>query len=218
MGQIDKSEQIIIAEVSNYAVYGRNLIAVRFPNMNKNKGSYMPHIIRIALCMLLIAAAIYRDRLFPVANSTFRFIVGIFFGLFSIIAIIRLILTFDALYDVYEYRKKTADTKQIRKTFSYSLEDMITAIAENDIIDIEAVLGTQSIHIGSSSDLDHGSNQYCDKRYYIGDDEYMTVSQFKNALLDLFPDRIIRVHSIDDLSPEDTDIVNLRKRGKNDGY
>ena len=170
------------------------------------KWVYSKPVIQIVLCMAMIATAIRRDAIFPIKNTTIKLITDVMFGTLTIFSVIRLVLAFDSLYNVYEYRKNTGDVKQKKQSCLYKLEDMIKTIEENDIIEIEVAAGTQSMYIGSSSNLEPGSNKFYEKIYYIGDDEYIAAGPFKSALLKLFPDQIICVKSIDHLSPEDMSI------------
>ena len=94
------------------------------------KWVYSKPVIQIVLCMAMIATAIRRDAIFPIKNTTIKLITDVMFGALTIFSIIRLVLAFDSLYDVYEYRKNTGDVKQKKQSCLYKLEDMIKKLYE----------------------------------------------------------------------------------------
>lgn len=79
------------------------------------------------------------------------------------------------------------------------MDAIIKIVSENDIVEIEAEYNNSIIKIGSSSDCKHGSSVFQNKLFYISSVEYESVDLFTEALLVLFPERVIPVSKIDDL-------------------
>ncbi len=95
-------------------------------------------------------------------------------------------------------RKKKNRRKDVPSRF-FPLSQVVQLCSANDIIDLEILKRGSLIHIGSSSDLNPGESDFFDKRYYIGETEYLSIDPFGEELEKLALDGKIAVVSIDDV-------------------
>ena len=73
----------------------------------------------------------------------------------------------------------------------------------NSIIEIQILSGNKKIKVGASSDYDKGKSEFFDKLFFIGEKEFETADDFRNALRMYSDGDKMTVISIDDLPPED---------------
>ena len=84
---------------------------------------------------------------------------------------------------------------------SVKIKSIATLLADNDIIEFEAMVGETIIKFGSSSDLEPGGSVFFDKKYYVGNTEYADLDDMVAAMNKLFPDEI-PVLLIDGVKPK----------------
>ena len=84
----------------------------------------------------------------------------------------------------------------------FSIEEILSLLVANDIIEIWIVSNNKIIEIGSSSDCREGSAQFFDKRYYVNDNEFTNIDQLRTEILPYFVDEKVKVISIDGISPK----------------
>ena len=74
---------------------------------------------------------------------------------------------------------------------------------ENDILEIELLLEGNIVKIGVSSDYDYRKRpEFFDKRYYIGDTEYLSPAEFSHAFAKLSNQTLQTVLRIDGVAPK----------------
>ncbi len=99
---------------------------------------------------------------------------------------------------VIKNRKKPDKEKSVDFSF-----DEITALAEKcDIISITAEKENSTVELGTTSDS-YAASKLFDKKFYIEDEYFDTVSDFEKALEKSFKEKFVKVISIDGTSPYD---------------
>ena len=92
---------------------------------------------------------------------------------------------------------------QKRRTYNewkykpYSLEEIVSLVEKNDIIEIEIKTETDIVKIGSRSDCKAGSSKFFDKKFYIKDIEYDDLKTFIDEIKIYAKDGYINVIFID---------------------
>ena len=84
----------------------------------------------------------------------------------------------------------------------YTIDEIILMAETNDIIEIKIVSRNRVIEIGSSSDCKNGSSKFFDKLYYIDDEVFETIKDFKSGLLPYAINGQITVVYIDGIAQE----------------
>ena len=82
---------------------------------------------------------------------------------------------------------------------SYSFNKIIKALEREDIMDFVIKVDDSEIKIGVSSDCNSFGGKLFDKQYYIGETEYVNITEFREALSKVNRNaNTIEVISIDD--------------------
>jgi hypothetical protein len=95
--------------------------------------------------------------------------------------------------------EKKAKTKKLFVA-NFSTEEIIRLADENDIIEIEIQTRDTVLKIGTSSDCKNGSSEFFDKRFFIGDKEFLNKEDFSAEISALSGGGEIAVVSIDGVS------------------
>lgn len=103
-------------------------------------------------------------------------------------------------------RKAGKGKNRFKSCFKYSkefsIEEILSLLVTNDIIEIWIVSNNKIIEIGSSSDCREGSAQFFDKHYYVNEKEFTNIDQLRTEILPYFVDEKVKAISIDGISPE----------------
>lgn len=98
------------------------------------------------------------------------------------------------------FKKKPIDTSKAERI---AMSSFLKLMNENDILEIELLLDGNIVKIGVSSDFDHRKTpEFFDKRYYIGDDEYLSPAEFSHAFAILSNQTLQTVLRIDGVVPK----------------
>lgn len=98
------------------------------------------------------------------------------------------------------FKKKSPDTTNAERI---PMSALMKLMAQNDILEIELLIEGKVIKIGVSSDYDHRrSPDYFDKRYYLGEKEYLTPDEFSRSFAALTTETIVMVLRIDGVAPK----------------
>lgn len=159
--------------------------------------SFTYPIVKITICLLIIVLCLARNRLFYIPTLWINAIITALGFLLLIASILCLYISIGELFHTYTNRKKinyqSIDVKHL------SIEEITKIVSENNIVEIEVCTNNKTIKIGASSECKHSSFVFEDKQFYVSSCEYETISQFREALFDLFPKGIIPVSRIDGL-------------------
>lgn len=98
------------------------------------------------------------------------------------------------------FKKKSIDTS---KAEQIAMSSLLRLLNENDILEIELLWQEEVVKIGVSSDYDHRKTpEFFDKRYYIGDTEYLSPTEFSHAFTRLSNQTLQTVLLIDGVAPK----------------
>lgn len=173
-------------------------------HINEDVKSYAYPILKIIVCAVLIIILINRDQIIRIDNKVINIIIGILCTAIGIVCIYCIYISAYELSQVHENRVKEtvlsdgiiADSKQ------YSIDEIVYMAEVNDIIEIQIVSKNRTIIIGSSSDCKNGSSKFFGKLYYIDDETFANIKDFKSELLAYSINEQISVVSIDGIAPK----------------
>ena len=98
------------------------------------------------------------------------------------------------------FKKKSINTSEAEQI---AISSLLKLLRENDILEIELLLNGKIVKIGVNSDYDHRkAPEFFDKRYYIGDNEYLSPIEFSHAFTELSPQTRQTVLRIDGVAPK----------------
>lgn len=165
--------------------------------VQKDLTSFSYPIIKVTICLFVIILCFVRNRIFQFANLWTNAVVTLLCFALTIASILCLYISVGELFHTYTNRRnisyQPSNVKQL------TIEEVTKIVTENDIVEIEVCADNQIIKIGASSDCKYSSAIFEDKSFYISTSEYKTIEQFTDALIELFPNRVIPISKIDDL-------------------
>lgn len=164
--------------------------------------TYTYPVIKIIIFVLIIGISIYRDKLIHIDNKVLYFVITVI----AVISVIGCWLgIFNSIAEIIELQEQCADERKDiakMKTKEYTLDDILYLVENNDIIEIEIKTSCGIIKIGSSSDSKWSEDNFFDKLYYCGSQEYKGIEAFQAAIEVYSNNKILEVVSIDGLVVE----------------
>lgn len=172
-------------------------------HVNENVKSYKYPILKIIVCVILIITFINRDRIIYIDNKVINIIIGILCTTVGIVCIYCIYISVYELFLVHGNRaKETVSSNSITaKSKKYTIDEIVFMAETNDIIEIQIVSKNRTVEIGSSSDCKNGSSKFFDKLYYIDDETFENIKDFKSELLAYAINGQISVVHIDGITP-----------------
>ena len=93
---------------------------------------------------------------------------------------------------------KVAESVIAKGTYNLMhIDDVLSQIESNDIIEYQILADDRAILIGASSDNRYGSDKFFDKKYYCDKQEFDTIDELSNALSKYLFDDCLQVMAID---------------------
>ena len=174
-------------------------------DFDDNATSYKYPIIKLLLSVLILAAIYNLNLVFHFNGEIANFTVNFLCRILICAGIIRIILSIAEILTIPGNRKKTAavSDKEKKRSKTCSVDKIVSLADSNSIIEIQILSGNKKIKVGASSDYDKGKSEFFDKLFFIGEKEFETADDFRNALRMYSDGDKMTVISIDDLPPED---------------
>lgn len=173
-------------------------------HVNEDVKSYAYPILKIIICAALILIFIYRDRIFRIDSKVINIVIGILCTAIGIVCIYCIYISAYELSQVHENRVKETALSDgiIANNKQYTIDEIVYMAEVNDIIEIQIVSKNKTVKIGSSSDCKNGSSKFFDKLYYIDDETFENIKDFKSELLAYAISGQISVVFIDGIAPK----------------
>lgn len=168
---------------------------------NTTSKSYTLPVIKVCISLSIMAVLFFRDKIFGFTGF-FQYFFTIVSAILSMICILCIYASVAEMYFVYNNRKSDSLLNSMPKTLGgkpRSLNEIMSLINQNDIIDIVIISNDRIVRIGSSSDYNNFSGLFFDKRYYIDKTEYIQIRDFESELESFSHNGILWVHSIDSI-------------------
>ena len=156
-------------------------------------------IVKMILALLVVVVAFVISMHSTMSATWVVFLIRLICVVLTLASVLRIYISIAELIVVSE-NKKDSSKAQLGKVFK--MEQILSLVEKNDIVEIE--IGTQGyvLSVGVSSDYKQGSSVFFDKRFYIGDCEYDTLEQFEKALLHYAANGELCVITIDGIKAE----------------
>ena len=138
------------------------------------------------------------NKVVDVVETIVGGIVGFICILCWVTALMEIVEIKDSCDDYAKYRGKTTNDRR-----STSIDEIISLVENNDIIEIEIISDKKVVKVGSSAVSDMGESRFSDKRFYIGDKEIIQLNDFRRELEMYSTDGYYQVALIDGVSPKD---------------
>lgn len=153
---------------------------------NDDIKSYKYPILKIFIFAIVIIILINRNIFFSIDNVVLKFIIAIVSAALVIICILSIYISFNEIILLYEKRQEAnIDINQmLTRAKKVSVNDIITLLKNNDIVEIKAISNNSIIKIGVSSDCCVDSFEFFDKIYYVNDNEFKTVEEVQRYILE----------------------------------
>lgn len=167
---------------------------MRLFKCDSNQKSYLYSSIRLVVCVviiLLLIGSFYVD--FINKQVLFRLLRTIIVG----IAILCIYISLAEIIYVRENLKASKFNLQGKKTEPFDIEDIISLLKNNNIIEIEAIYNNNLFKFGSSSECKQRDAKFYDKEYFIDNKSFKTIGSFKEELVKYCKDEKIFILTID---------------------
>ncbi len=167
---------------------------MRFLKCDSKQKSYLYSIIILVVCVviiLLLIGSLYVD--FINKQVLFRILRTIIF----VIAILSIYISFAEIIYVRENLEASKFDLQGKKTQPFDIDDIISLLKNNDIIEIEAMYNNSLFKFGSSSECKQRDAKFYDKEYYIDNKSFKDIDSLKKELVKYCKDKKIFILTID---------------------
>ena len=170
--------------------------------LQTNLTNYTYPLTKIVVSTLIILFSIFRNSLFVISSNPLNFLVKLLCLIAMLASVLCIYIAVGELFYVYKNRKAKQGDVEFAKTTAFDLERVINLVKENDIIEFEIKTTSGIITAGSSSDCKVGDSVFFDKRFYIKENEYLTVDEFEKEILRYMIDGKLNVIAIDGIKAE----------------
>ena len=171
---------------------------------NEANKSYIYPIIKIIVFVVLIIIFINRGRIIPIDSKVINVVISILCTVVGFACIYCIYISGAELIQAHENREKEAvlSDRIIANSKQYTIDEIASLAESNDIIEIKIVFKNKGVMIGSSSDSKNSSSKFFDKLYFIDDEMFKEIEDFKSELLPYAINGQVSVISIDGIVPE----------------
>lgn len=185
----DKTKCITICEV----------IIMNLFACNMHLKSYTYPIVKILICIIVIIILINRNYIVYIEKTYLNIVVGLICAIVGMMCILCVYISFAEIICVSEKRGSTEISSRIfaEKAKNISVDEVLSLVKNNDIIEIDIIFDNALIKMGTSSDCNYGSSKFFDKLYYIGSEEFIELDKFKLSLNKYSINDLITVLKID---------------------
>lgn len=167
---------------------------------NENLKSYTYPIVKILISVLIILVTINSSRFIPIdqtkifMESSIRIIsVG-----FVVSSIMCIYISASEMILIHENRKSKVLLRSVSK--EYSIDELVSMVEKNDIIEIEIFVNNNLSKVGSSCNSYRYDSNLTDKLYYIDKNEFIDINEFKSSLFLYSINGKVAVHAIDGIN------------------
>lgn len=153
-------------------------------HVDENLKTYTYPVVKILVLTLIILVFINRGYIIHIENKIVDEIVGVLCGIVSIVCIYCIYVSVFEIDAVHDNHKKTDNisAEAMEKSELYSVDEIVSMVNNNDIIEIRIISNGEIIETGSSSDCKAGSSKFFDKLFYVDKKEFTRIEDFKDAI------------------------------------
>lgn len=165
--------------------------------------SYTRAVVKIALCLLILLGCFFRKWFlhfsgFAADIADAVLCTALIFACFRVLG-----CSLGEIFETFGNRRKQKPPRPIRgEPCVYSVGEVVTLAESCEIVEVELLTNGETLAVGASSDSEPGRSELFDKLYYVGQQEYASIADFRAALLPFADDGMLSVYRIDGLPPE----------------
>ena len=171
-------------------------------SLQTNLKNYTYPVIKIIVSLSIIIFSIFRSKIFSISSTPIKISISVVCFALSIASILCIYIAVPELYYVWKNRRTKKPNNKIELAVPFSLSRVVDLAKENDIIEFIIQANNSVIKIGTSSDCKAGSSKFFDKRFYIENEEYLTLEEFEKALIQYAIEDNLSVVTIDGIKAE----------------
>ncbi len=176
--------------------------------INPNIHSYTYPILKMVGCVVLYIIGLNRAKLFPLIYDGSHNTLAIITDFISVAVCVYLLFCFSiSICEIIIVHDKRSDAKLAKdianknskvRAKEYSVDDIVSMVMKNDIIEIVITHDKSVIKIGSSSIWDRGDKAPHDKAYFINKKYFDNIEDFRTMLSQHYSkENKVKVISID---------------------
>lgn len=177
---------------------------------DENIKSYTPPVLKAVLSVLsivLIVLSFPLMRYISTNNIALSIIIKIASVAIELLSVLRIYISFGEILALAERRekaKKAAMNPKVaaKKGKCASVNSIISLLDSNDIIEFLIVADEKIIELGATSDSKQGSAKFFNKKFYLGDNEDISIEGLREALEKDSKNGKICILEIDGVSPD----------------
>lgn len=178
--------------------------------LDENIKSYTPPVLKAALSVLSIVLLFLSFPLTRHISENYPF-VDIVIKIVNVailyISVLRIYISFGEILALAERREKTKKAAMnpkvaAKKGKCASVNGIISLLDSNDIIEFLIVADEKIIELGATSDSKQGSAKFFNKKFYLGDNEDISIEGLREALEKRSKNGKICILEIDGVSPD----------------
>lgn len=173
-------------------------------HVNESLKSYTYPIVKLLICIIIIVIFICRGQIIHTDSKTIKAIIGVCCTIAGIICIYCGYISIFEIFQVHENRSaiSTISNYTINDSKPYMIDEVVTIVETNDIIEIQIIVNNSIVVIGSSSDCKAGSSKFFDKLYFIDKEKFSNIEEFKDYLSQYSINLKLSVILIDGIKPK----------------
>lgn len=149
---------------------------------------------RIFINILVILLLIYRNKIFNITNESIGLIITVIVFILSIFIVLDIYKSIGKMTDIPNSRRRKDDT--IIKRMG-SFEEIALMIEKNNILEMIIEVDKKKIKVGCSSDMDHSTGRFFDKKYHINGKEFVSATEFECEFKKIVADKHIKILSLE---------------------
>lgn len=168
--------------------------------LQTNLYSYKYPLIKIIVCIIIIAISILRNNIVEISVKWLSIAVSFVCFIMVISSILCIYISVGELFHTYYNRNVKEEYINNANLRKMTINEIETLLKNNDIIKIDIVCNNKIYTVGASSDCKISSSVFTDKSYYINDIEFLKLESVLEALLNMFSTENVPVLKIDDIT------------------
>ena len=167
---------------------------MRFFKCDSKQRSYSYSIIRLIICVVIIFLLIGSFYVNLINEQVlFRILRTIIGG----IAILGIYISIAELIYVRENLEMYKLDLQSKKAKPFAIDDILSLLINNDIVEIDAIYNDKLFKFGASSNCKQRDTKFYDKEYYVNDKSFKSIVSFQEELIKYSMDNKIYILAID---------------------
>lgn len=149
-------------------------------HVNKEAESYVWPIAKMLICAAISVLVINRGN---IINRDMNALFDLACSIVGILCLFCIVISVCELTIVHDNRgKKSVSDKRYEKSKKIPIEDIIAMVEKYDIMEYEIAFDGKVIGLGAMADCEPGCDEFFDKCFYVGKEEFTKIEDFIKAV------------------------------------